>query len=118
MIYNFCVKCGTYGLVRRHHSKGYATDTTQLYCVSCDSKAHNKARTLGKCKLSSKESKRASKNSYSRTTYKTITLSNDTIGANVRLFENISLNKNTNNMVIASYFQGTNNFKLPEVILL
>lgn len=66
-----CTKCGKYKIVQEHHSKGYLPpyeDFTEPYCLSCDHKAHNKAKREGKCNLEPWRISKLSKSSSARRT--------------------------------------------------
>jgi hypothetical protein len=110
-----CQKCGEEKMVRDHHSKGYSKeneDITVPYCLSCDMKAHFKARREGRCKLDTKISKKLSRNSCMRKSYKKKMLSSKTISPNIRLFEQIQININTGEINIGSHFSGNHGYKI------
>ncbi len=110
-----CSKCSEYKLVQDHHIKGYGEehkDEVVPYCKSCDMKAHAKARREGRCNLTSEESNQLSKNSYNRRSRKTMDLSYETIGTNVRLRETLIINLNTKDIYIETHFIGSNKEKL------
>jgi len=110
-----CHKCGEEKMVRDHHIHGYKDehkDEVVPYCYSCDRKAHNKARREGKCKLSSKETKRLSNNSQRRRSCKTKMLSYETLIPNVRFFEQVRIDLNTGHINVASYFHANHGKKI------
>ncbi len=107
-----CHKCGEWKMVRDHHAFGYDTDKVLPYCLSCDKKAHYKARKEGTCNLSSEQSHRKSNcSSMSRST-KIKLLSWKTVSPNVRLFERLQININTGTITVWSYFGSDNGHKL------
>ncbi len=110
-----CQKCGEEKMVRDHHIKGYLNenkDEVVPYCLSCDWHAHHNAREEGKCILSSTETYRLSSNSSQRRYRKTFSLSHKTLKPNVLLRERLSININTGNININSFFEGTGGKKL------
>jgi len=107
-----CYKCKQEKLVRDHHYKGYDIEETKPYCYSCDQKAHQKAREEGRCILSTNETKRLSNNSSHKRSRKIICLSNESILPYIRLEEIITINTQTNNIFINSYFHDRPNHRL------
>lgn len=110
-----CQKCGKESIVRDHHINGYFgknKDEVVPYCSSCDWYAHYNAREKGKCNLSSKETYRLSSNSSQQRYRKIFSLSHETLEPNVLLREKLSININTGNININSYFEGTGGKRL------
>jgi len=108
---DICQKCGQERIVRDHHIHGYGEeykDEVAPYCLSCDLKAHNKARKEGRCILTSKESARATKNSYRRRSRKIITLSCETLLPNIQLYERLEIWTNTSEVSFNTCFRGNN----------
>jgi len=97
-----CSKCGKEGVVRQHHYKGYTTDETTPYCLSCDFKAHNKARRDGRCILSGKESKLLSDKSSGKRNKKIKMLFSYTPEKHSCVKVSIIVNKNTLNYTLNS----------------
>ncbi|MFZ3166340.1 MAG: hypothetical protein WA130_01910 [Candidatus Methanoperedens sp.] len=110
-----CSKCGEYRLVQDHHYKGYKSDEVKPYCLSCDWKAHNKARKEGRCKLSGWESNRLSTLSSNRRSHKTFNLSWNMLEEHIQLKERIFVNLNNGNIIFDSCFVGTNHIKLKRI---
>jgi hypothetical protein len=110
-----CSKCGKEILVRDHHYKGYKTDEVKPYCISCDNKAHNNARKEGRCKLTSKESRKASTQSAQRRSYKSFLLEWETLEPNICLQTDCRININTNTLTFSSRFRGHNKTKLKSI---
>ncbi len=114
-----CSKCGKETIVQDHHIKGYGgehKDEVVPYCISCDLKAHYKAKREGRCTLTGKESYKlstiSSQKRYDKMFNRTINLSHNTVGTNVQLHELILINIKTGNISFGTYFQGTNRKKL------
>jgi len=113
--YGYCIKCGQFRQLQNHHYKGYDTDETALYCMSCDQKAHNKARREGRCNLTSKEVQKLSTASGCRIRIKRIYF-DERITNNIYLHEHLQYNTFTGTVSWTSGFVARNGIKLPEYV--
>ncbi len=107
-------KCGKVKMVRDHHAKGYQLenrDSVVPYCRSCDRQAHKKARSEGRCILSSNETHKLSSKSYIRRSKKQKHFFT-TIAPNIQLRERVTVNKNTGTISVSSGFHAEHGYKL------
>ena len=112
--FGICSKCGEYKEVREHHHKGYGTDDTKKYCYSCDFNAHIRARKEGRCNLTHGEARVLSSNSYTRRILKKITFY-EAMLPNIRLYESLFINSNTDCISVCSGFIIGNNQQIKTI---
>lgn len=114
-----CTKCGKFGKIAMHHTKGYEgihKDEVYPYCWSCHTKIHKEARKSGRCMIPPKQIIKLSTNSTTRRWQKErckhICFETSLI-PNVRLTEIIHVHPA--GIIFGAYFQATNGKRLYEV---